>query len=70
MTPAKIATLAAFGETETLEFKEPTGTRRNAGVGSAIEVYRGLLRSDDDPSNFTEAATIQFPMMRHASKID
>ena len=30
MTPNHIATLAASGESETLEFKETTGTRREA----------------------------------------
>ncbi len=32
MTPDQIATLAALGESETLEFKATTGTRREAAM--------------------------------------
>ncbi len=32
MTPDEIATLAASGESETLEFKTTTGTRREAAI--------------------------------------
>ena len=41
MTLERIATLAASGESETLEFKETTGTRRQATMAVCASLNRG-----------------------------
>ena len=41
MTPAQIAALAAFGESETLEIKETTGTRREAAMTMCAFLNQG-----------------------------
>ena len=45
MTPEQITVLAATGESETLEFKHTTGTRREAGTCCSVSHRRRCART-------------------------
>ncbi len=55
MTPEQIIALASIGESETLEFKATTGTRRGICPVSDLTI--------------SEAGSVQFPMVENAAAV-